>query len=197
MYSAQGKRIGRPPRDEGVVAEMTLREEAAREVVPPPPETIPEKPVWQRKSPTRKFTADMIDPWLRERLEIKWPGHSDAWWHGKFRFWEQSNEFLCIYNDRAVLLAERKNHPITNRPEAEVIFCWSRDAEGSWLVRDKSTPVMPLYWEMRRWISDQGGERFWCGLCDDLRGDTIARLMIEQGPATGMVGVVVEIERKR
>jgi hypothetical protein len=30
-----------------------------------------------------------------------------------------------------------------------------------------------------------GGERMICGICDDLRGDSIARFLIEQGSADG------------
>jgi hypothetical protein len=185
MYSAQGKRIGRPPRDDAMIADMTLREQAAREIAPVIEEPVVERGAWQRRSPIRKFTADMLDPWMLERLNLIWPGHADVTWRGRFLAFQASNEYHCICNDRAVLLAERIRQPMTGKPIVMVVLCWSRDADKAWLPRDKGQPCVALYNDCRRWLTDMGGERMICGICDDLRGDSIARFLIEQGSADG------------
>jgi hypothetical protein len=140
--------------------------------------------------PIRRFTADMLDEWLFGRLEKMWPGHPEAYWRGRFLGFEQSNDYLAVRNNRAVLLAERKTQPITGKPMVWVVFCWSRDtADGAWLEVSKARPVIDLYNHCRRWLTDMQGERMLCGLCDDLRGDHIMRLWVV-GKTTDGIPVV-------
>lgn len=148
-------------------------------------EITPELAPWQVKSPVRRFTADMIDPWFLDRLEKVWPGHSAATWRGRFLGFGQSNEYLPICNDRAVLLAVALRQPMTGQPIVMEVLAWSRDATEGWLSRDKSQAVFALYARCRQWLSGMKGERMVLGLCSDVRGDTIARHMIEEGGAEG------------
>lgn len=149
-----------------------------------PPRVIP--------GPTRHFTPDMIDDWLLGRLEKVWPGRTEAYWRGRFGGFLQSNDYLMLCNDRAVMVAERKMHPITSAATVWVLFCWSRDTlPGEWLEKSKVMPMIELYRGARRWLTDMNGERMLCGLCDDLRYDHLADQWLMQRAAEG--GLVVDL----
>lgn len=147
--------------------------------------------------PIRRFTVDMIGDWMLERIETVWPGRPSAHWLGLFAGFQASNDYLCICNDRAVLLAERKLHPMAAAPMVYVVFCWSRDTEpGNWLADKKGQPVFDLYNACRRWLTEMGGERMICGLCDDLRGDRIAKLWLGWRGTEGVPVIDVKPYRK-
>lgn len=148
-------------------------------------ESLPSANPWAIKSAIRRFTADMIDPWFLGRLEKIWPGHSAATWRGRFLGFGQSNEYLPICNDRAVLLAMVIRQPMTGKPIVMEVLAWSRDATEGWIQRDQGQAIFELYRHCRRWMTDMGGERVVLGVCSDLRGDTIARVMIEQNGGGG------------
>jgi hypothetical protein len=156
---------------------------------------IGDTPPWAVKSLTRRFTADMIDSWLLGRLNKIWPGVADVTWRGRFLAFGQSNEYLPICNDRAVLLAEIRRQPMSGRPIVWEVLAWSRDAEDDWLPREKGQALFALYQHARQWMDGMNGERLILGVCSDLRGDTIARVMIEQGNAHG--GPLVDILGRR
>lgn len=124
--------------------------------------------------PIRRMTADDIDPWMVRRLDMVWPGSTAARWRSLMTGFSSSNDYLAVCNDSCVMLAERKPHPMAAKPMVWVVFAFSREtAEGDWLVVDRSRPLIQLYMHCRRWLTDMGGERMICGLCDDLRSDTI------------------------
>jgi hypothetical protein len=165
MLSAQGRRVGRPPRNPIPVIE----EDPAQDL-----------PIWRKPGPIRRLSADAIDDWLLGRLEKIWPGHPPAYWRGRFLGFQASNDYLSICNDRAVLVASRLQHPISAHPFVVVWFCWSRDTrEGDWLAIDRSQPMINLYNHCRRWMTEMDGERMLLGMCDDLRGDHIVKQWIE------------------
>lgn len=176
-----------------------MRNSAAAGTAAAPAQQQPEREPRGAHGPIRRLAGDEIDAWFLGRLAAMWPGSSEQTWRGKLAGYGMSNDYLCIRNDRAVLIAQRRLSPLSGKWLVDVLLCWSRDGDGDadgsggWLPSSYAGPVLALYNFCRQWLTDMRGERIVAGMCDDLRGDLLMKLMpqerraplVELKPRTG------------
>jgi hypothetical protein len=148
-----------------------------------PPKRLAEQAVSDAPSVVRealpivRFTPGMIDGWMLDRLNDRWPGFSEATWRSKFAGFAASNDYYCITNERCVFLATCLRHTMTNRPIIMETLAWSRDARKTkdgwenWTLESYSDPayrLLELYRHGMNWMSGMKAARFIIGVCSDI-----------------------------
>jgi hypothetical protein len=139
--------------------------------------------------PVRRLVQADIDEWLLGRLESRWPDlFSPATWRAKFGSWISGNDFLCVTNDRCVLLMQKDAaHAVTGKAVVKEVFALSRDAykvldekgvwTGNWTInRDDNegrAALTALYRAGLEWTNGMRGARTITGTCSDFPPSTI------------------------
>lgn len=135
--------------------------------------------------PVRRFLPTDVDEWFMGRLQQRWPGYPPQTWMGKFRQFSESNEHLCVTNEKAVLLMFEMKHAMTGKPVLFETLAWARGAvlnrlTGNWDIEEKSEDwdaIIALYRYANEWRRSMGGVRMVLGSCSDMAPSRIARVM--------------------
>ncbi len=130
----------------------------------------------QSEAPIRRWAIADFDDWLLERLVHRWGGVSLAWQRKFLGF--QSNDYLLITNEDAVLLAMQQRHVMIAQPICMEVFAWSRDATLKNGIYDSAgNALRPLYRQMKEWARGMNATRIYTGVCSDYPHSTVQEIM--------------------
>jgi hypothetical protein len=135
--------------------------------------------------PIQRFTVDMVDQWLIERINAAWPDRkwSERDLRGRIADLARSNDVLLITNGSAVLCAVRTPHLMAGVAEVHEVFAFSRsarpspDGSGKWRIPDTDAlaALVDLYRRAREWKTEMGAVGMVACKCSDLGASDIRR----------------------
>lgn len=109
-------------------------------------------PITKAALPRRFFIPDLDrHPWLVDRL-VKLYGINERQAISWLRSLTESSEFLFLYSDNAVGLAEvTRQHTLASSPVLTVRFVWCRDAEA----KEQQTEAVLFFDEFAKWAKNK------------------------------------------